>query len=118
MVEGQGGVAVSTLGGDQWLQISSSFNTTNRTSVLPPPPLVTHLLQEANRPVGPLDVIVGPDPLAHRAVQVRHDLGELPPSSCSRALTNSGTVWKAGSCTIAARRQLAWWKSLGVSNSQ
>src|SRR5512135_2727053 len=36
----------------------------------PSPPLVTHLLQEPEHPVGPLDVIVGPHPSAHRVVQV------------------------------------------------
>ena len=45
-------------------------------------------------------------------------LGNFSSSSCSIALTNSGTAWNAGSRTIADRRQLAWWKSLGVSNSQ
>ena len=44
---------------------------------LAPPPFVPHLLQHANRPVGPLHMIVGPDPLVHRIVQVGHDLGEL-----------------------------------------
>ena len=85
----------------------------------PPPPLVPHLLQEAEHPVGPLHMIVGPHPLAQRVSQVRHQLGELlliPVASI--ALTNSGTAWNAGSRTTAARRQLAWWKSLDASNTQ
>ena len=41
------------------------------------PPLVPHLLPEPNHPVGPLHVIVGPDPLAHGVVQISYDLGEL-----------------------------------------
>ena len=44
---------------------------------LAPPPLVPYLLPEPNHPVGPLHVIVGPHPLAHRVVQIGHDLGKL-----------------------------------------
>lgn len=40
-------------------------------------PLVAYLLQESEHPVGPLDVVVGPHPPAHRILQVRHQLGEL-----------------------------------------
>src|SRR6516164_7717729 len=44
---------------------------------LPPTPLVSHLLQQPNQPVGPLHMIVGPHTLAHRVAQVRHHLREL-----------------------------------------
>ncbi len=44
---------------------------------LPPPPLGPHLLQQPDHPVGPLHVIVGPDPPALRVVQIGHDLGKL-----------------------------------------
>jgi hypothetical protein len=44
---------------------------------LPPPPLVPHLLQRPDHPVGPLHMVVRPHPPAHRVVQVGHDLGEL-----------------------------------------
>jgi hypothetical protein len=40
-------------------------------------PAVADLLQEAERAVGPLDVVVGPLPQALRAVEVSCDLAEL-----------------------------------------
>ena len=43
----------------------------------PPPPFVPHLLEETEHPVGPLHVVVGPNPLTDRVVQIRHQLGEL-----------------------------------------
>ncbi len=44
-----------------------------------PPPVIADLLEVSQPPVHPLDRIVRPLPLAHRAVQVRHALLELLP---------------------------------------
>src|SRR5262245_46566453 len=43
----------------------------------PPSPFVPHLLEETEHPVGSFNMVIGPNPLTDRVVQIRHQLGKL-----------------------------------------
>ena len=105
-------------GDDRWLQTSSSFRTTKRTSVRRRRHLYRTFSRNRNRRlVRSTWLLVRTRRLAGPS-KYAISFGNRSASNCSMALTSSGTARNAASRTIADLRQLAWWKSLGVSNSQ
>src|SRR5512135_313203 len=100
------------------LQMPSSVNTTNLTNVRRRRHLYRTFSRNRNiRLVRSTWLLVRTRRLTG-LFKYTISLGIFSASICSIALTSSGTARNAGSRTIAARRQPAWWRSLGASNSQ
>src|SRR5271157_1101938 len=98
----------SGLGGVQLRQISSSFKTTNRTSVFRRRHLYrTFSKKRTMRLVRSTWLLVRTRRLTG-LLKYAISLGNFSSSSCSIASTNSGTARNSGSRTIRPRRQLAW----------